>query len=68
MLAAIATDYVGTAALGCPVERSSSVLCAQEKSAEPCCAGQPRMAVPTRLLMALPHERGARAHINRKTL
>jgi tRNA modification GTPase len=47
----IATTDVGTAALGCPAERSSTATVgngiAQPSGAEPRSAGQPRAAVPT---------------------
>jgi len=38
---------VGTAALGCPVERSSTHLLPGSEIAELCSAGQPLAAVPT---------------------
>ena len=43
-------DYVGTAALGCPAERSSADFYTATK-VELCSTGQPRAAVPTRLLL-----------------
>ncbi len=51
---------MGTAALGCPVERSSTGVLARTKIAELRSAGQPRAAVPT---WAAAHERDARAYI-----
>jgi hypothetical protein len=46
-LQALFDSHVGTAALGCPVERSSTVFCCETGVAERCSAGQPRAAVPT---------------------
>ncbi len=42
-----ATNHVGTAALGCPVEQSSTDLLPPPKNSERRSAGQPRAAVPT---------------------
>src|ERR1700731_4094845 len=59
--AGASSSHVGTAALGCPVEQSSTDLAATGNSGARS-AGQPWAAIPTQF-GALPHERGARAHI-----
>jgi hypothetical protein len=47
----VTTDHVGTAALGCPVERSSTGL-AGSRNRRRCSTGGPRAAVPTRSVNA----------------